>query len=392
MRKGPEIVIIGGNVIGSSIAFFLAASDLFNGSITVIEKDTFDRSKLSARAWADIRQQFALPENIRMSQYAEEFLGDLTKHLTIDGSPVHVGYVPCASFFLFEERQLSLLYGYNSIQKGEAVNVAMLDPEDISRGFPWLNISGLAGGSLGLSGEGWIEGHRLNQAFRRKAISLGVTFLKTEATSLEVRKHKVTNVRLTEGRTIPCDYVINAAGPEAATVAKWAGIELNVRRRKRTAFSFSCQTQFEECPQVFDPSGVWFRSDGQRFITSCQAEPDDDPERTDPEIDYSLFEEHIWPVLAHRVADFKFAQLERADATMDAYTLLDGNPIIGPHPDIRNFFFATGFSGRDVQHAPATGRALSEIILSGRYETLDLSRFSYERMVTGEALSEHTVI
>jgi FAD-dependent oxidoreductase domain-containing protein 1 len=392
MNKHPDIVIIGGGVMACSIAYFLASSDNFSGSITVIENTSSNDYKPATNRPASLIQQFSLPENIRMSRYAQDFIQDITKYLGVDGLPVNVDYVGRGSLFLYEEQKLSLLYGLNTVQQGESVDVALLDPDDLSRGFPWLNLSGLAGGSLGLNGEGWLDEYLLTQAFRNKAVSLGVTFLMTEATGLQLHNNQVISINLTEGRQISCGQIVNAAGPRAALVSEWVGSILNIRPYKRTSFRFSCNTEIEECPQVFDPSGVCFRSDGRRYVASCSPAPDSDPECTDLEIDYSLFEEHIWPVLAHRVPDFNFVQLEGAEATMHICNLYDRNPVIGPHPEIENFYFAAGFSGRGVQQAPAIGRAISEIMQHGEYQTLDLTCFSFERMVTGEPLSEHTVL
>ncbi|MCR9214093.1 MAG: FAD-binding oxidoreductase [Proteobacteria bacterium] len=392
MNKHPDIVIIGGGIIACSIAYFLASSESFNGSIAVIENTSFDAPKSTTDYSASIIQQFSMPENIRMSQYAQEFLQGITKHLGVDGLTLDVGYVERGSLFLYEERQLSMLYGCNAVQQGESVDVTLLDSDDLSRGFPWFNLTGLAGGSLGLSGEGWLNGQLLAQAFRKKAASLGVTFQKTEVTGLKMHNNRVVGINLTEGRQISCGQVVNAAGPAAALITEWAVCTLNVRPYKRTSFSFTCNTEIEKCPQVFDPSGISFRSDGQRFVASCSSPSDSDPKSMDFEIDYSLFEEHIWPVLAHRVPDFNFVQVKEADATIHTCNEYDRNPIVGPHTEVGNFYFAAGFSGREVQQAPAVGRAMSEIILYGEYRTLDLSRFSYERMVTGKVLSEHTVL
>jgi FAD-dependent oxidoreductase domain-containing protein 1 len=109
-------------------------------------------------------------------------------------------------------------------------------------------------------------------------------------------------------------------------------------------------------------------------------------------VDYGWFEEHIWPILAARVKAFEAIKLENAWAGHYAYTVLDQNAVLGPHPDIANFYFANGFSGHGLQQSPAVGRAIAELIQNGEYRTLDLSCFSFERLMTGKAEKEINVV
>src|SRR5690606_25528312 len=119
------------------------------------------------------------------------------------------------------------------IQRSLGVNVTPLDQDDLATGYPWMNVSDLAGGSLGLSGEGWLDAYSLNQAFRKKAISLGAEYRAVAATGLTAERGRVQAVHLADGSTIRAGHVVNAAGPAAATVAGWIGIDLPVRSRKR---------------------------------------------------------------------------------------------------------------------------------------------------------------
>ncbi|PHQ71715.1 MAG: FAD-dependent oxidoreductase [Sneathiella sp.] len=392
MQISQDIVIIGGGVIGSSIAYFLTVSDDFDGTVTVIEKDPSFEFGSTGRSWGGVRQQFSTPENIRMSQYAQEFLGNITRHLSTDGAPVNVAYVERGYLFLAKDWQIPVLYGNHTIQRGEGVEVGLLDADDLARGFPWLNVSDLAGGSFGLKGEGWLDAYSLHQAFRKKAISQGAKYLTAEAAGLTCDKGQVLAITLSDGTEISCGAVVNAAGPAASDVAAWAGIDLAVRSRKRLGFSFSCRESIDHCPLVIDPSGVHFRPEGQQFLVGCSPDPENDPDCTDFEIDYGWFDEHIWPILAHRVPAFEAIKLENAWAGHYAYNLLDQNAVLGPHPDIRNFYFANGFSGHGLQQSPAVGRAIAELILFGGYRSLDLSRFSFSRMVTEKAILEHNVV
>lgn len=387
-----DIVIIGGGVVGSAIAYFLSRNKTRDLSITVIEKDPTYQVGSTARSAGGIRQQFSTPENIRISQFATDFLRNISQHLSVDGDPVDVSFTEGGYLFLAQDHQIPVLYNNHQIQSAEGVNVQLLDPDDLSRAFPWMSVSDLAGGSMGQDGEGWLDAYGLNQAFRKKAISQGAKFLSDEATGLAMDGSAVTGVNLKGKGLLPCGYLVNAAGARASEIANWAGIDLAVRPRKRFVYSFSCRTDIENCPLTIDPSGVYFRPEGHQFITGCSPTADRDPDCLDFDMDYSWFEEHIWPVLANRVPAFEAIKMENAWAGHYAYNLLDQNAVLGPHPEITNFFFANGFSGHGLQQAPAVGRALSELILEGRYQSLDLSRFSFERMISNSPVAEINVV
>lgn len=392
MEATRDVVIIGGGVIGSAIAYFLTATPEFSGTVTVIEKDPSYEFGSTARSWGGVRQQFSTPENIQMSQYTQEFLGQISRLLGIDDTPVDVSYHEQGYLFLAEDRHIPRLYSNNAIQRRLGVNVGLLDADDLARGFPWMNVSDLAGGSLGLSGEGWLDAYSLNQAFRKKAISLGVSYLAKEVVGLDGDRNKVSAVLLADGTRLTAGFIVNAAGPAAAIVAKWAGIAIPVRPRKRFAYSFSCRTEITGCPLIIDPSGVHFRPEGHQFLAGCSPEPENDPDCTDFDVDYGWFEEHIWPILAHRVPAFEAIKIENAWAGHYAYNILDQNAILGSHPNVTNFYFANGFSGHGLQQSPAVGRAIAELITFGEYRSLDLNRFSFERLMTGEAISEHNIV
>ncbi len=387
-----DIIIIGGGVVGSSIAYFLTKDASRNLKVAVVEKDSSYQYGSTARSAGGIRHQFSTPENIRISQFGTEFLRNITEHLSTDGTKVDVSYNEGGYLFLASNQNIPILYNNNTVQRRENVDVALMDPDDLSRAYPWMNVGDLAGGSLGLSGEGWLDAYGLNQAFRKKAIQQGATFLKEEALSLEMGGGKVTSITLSESGTVKAGTFINAAGARADEVAKWAGIELDVRSRKRYVYSFSCRTEVPDCPLTVDPSGVYFRPEGHQFISGCSPEADNDPDCTDFDVDYGWFEEHIWPILANRVPAFEAIKMENAWAGHYAYNLLDQNVVLGPHPEVSNFVFANGFSGHGLQQAPAVGRAISELVLDGKYSTLDLSVFNFERMLTGKAIKEINVV
>ena len=137
---------------------------------------------------------------------------------------------------------------------------------------------------------------------------------------------------------------------------------------------------------------MWCRPEGATFIGGISPPEEEDPDCTDFEIDYKLYEDVVWPTLAQRIPAFEALKLVRAWVGHYDYNTLDQNAILGPHPEVRNFYFANGFSGHGLQQSPAVGRAIAELIAYGEYRSLDLRRFGYERVLHGEPIRESNVV
>ena len=278
------------------------------------------------------------------------------------------------------------------VQTSEGADVVLLEPDQIASRFPWMSTDGVALGSLGLSGEGWFDGYGLMQAFRRKARALGAEFLTGEVVGMDVPGGRIERLRLADGSTIEAGHVVDAAGPWSQAVAAMAGVGLPVEARRRCVFGFDAQRAVPGCPLVIDTSGIWFRPEGEAFITAIAPRPEDDLDGLPLTVDQALFDDRIWPALAERVPSFDAIRQRNAWAGYYEYSTFDQNAIIGAHPELANLLFATGFSGHGIQHAPAVGRAIAEHIVNGRYLTLDLGIFGFERLETGRRVVERNVI
>ncbi len=386
-----DVVIIGGGVIGSAIAYFLMASDDFDGTVTVVERDPTYENAATSRSVGGIRQQFSTPENILMSEFGAAFVRNADAHLAIDGAPLHLPFVENGYLFLATDAGMSVLRDNHKIQSSFGASIALLDPEALSRRFPWLNVAGLAGGTHGERNEGWTDPYRLMQAFRAKAIALGAVYRKDEAVALARAGRRVVAIELASGERLTPDIVVSAAGWHVPKVAAMAGIALDVRPRKRQVFVFSCREKLDRLPLTIDPTGVYVRPEGATYLSGVSPTAERDPDSTDFEIEYDLFEEIVWPTLAERIPAFEAIKLERAWAGHYDYNLLDQNAILGPHPDIDNLLFATGFSGHGLQQSPATGRAIAELVIYGEYRSIDLRRFGFARMLRHEPVTELNV-
>jgi sarcosine oxidase len=389
-----DILIVGGGVIGSSTAYFLTAHPGFRGRVVVVEKDPTYGEAATARSAGGVRQQFSTPENIRMSQFGASFVRNVAEHLSLPGEKAQLPFVEQGYLFLATPSGLPVLEQNHATQIALGADVVMLDPVALRRQFPWLYTDDLAGGAFGRRNEGWTDPYSLLQAFRRKAIAQGAVYLQDEAVGLRREGDRIATVTLAKAGPIAVGAMVNSAGIHAARVAGWAGFDLPVRPRKRFVYVFDCRdsAEIQKGPLLIDPNGVYFRPEGASFIGGVSPPEDQDPDCTDLEVEYGLFEETVWPTLAQRVPAFEAIKLVRAWAGHYDYNTLDQNLIIGRGPALANFYMANGLSGHGLQQSPAIGRALSEMILEGGFKSIDLTRFGYERVAKNQPLAELNVV
>lgn len=385
-----DIIIVGGAIVGSSTAWFLRKEG-FTGTIALIERDPqFEHSATTLSA-ASIRQQFSIPENIRLSQFTLGLFRRLKEEF---GAESDIGFREGGYLLLASAEGLPILAANHEIQKAEGTDIILEDAAALARRFSWLSTEDIAAGAYGVSGEGWFDAHAMLMLFRKALRTMNVDLIKSEVTAIERVGNRVTSVTLEDGRRLNAGTIINAAGPNAGVVAGMAGIRLPVEPRKRTVFVFEAREQYRDMPLLVDPNGIYVRPEGHMYITGG-AENEEGEQAADPgdfNPEWSLFEEIIWPTLANRIPAFEAIKMTRAWAGHYDYNTLDQNAIIGPHPEVTNFIFANGFSGHGLQQAPAVGKSLAELIVHGTYRTIDCSAFAYERVPAGRAFRELNVI
>ncbi len=389
-----DVVIVGGAIVGSSVATFLAQRPDWSGRIAVVERDLTYRTASTTLSAASIRLQFSTPLNIEISRFGVQLIKNLDRWLGVDGDPPpEIDFVEGGYLFLATQAGMPILRQNHEVQRQHDVQVVLLDPDELRARFPWLATDRLAGGSLGLADEGWFDAYALLQAFRRKARSLGVEYVAGTVERIERDGSVITGVRLADGRRIATDLVVNAAGPRAAEVASMVGVELPVHPRKRHVYHFDCRTKLGPAPLTIAPSGVYFRPEGDAWIGGYSPrEGEQDPDTLDLDVDRKRFDDFIWPELARLVPAFESVRLLDAWAGHYEVNTVDHNAVIGPHPELPGFLFANGFSGHGLQQAPAVGRGLAEWIATGRYESLDLSPLGYERIRANQPIRELNVV
>ena len=392
-HETADVVIIGGGIIGSAVAYALTHAATTPNRVIIIERDLAYREASTPRSAGGIRQQFSTPENILLSQATLHLIANL-KHQF--GADAELSFHEKGYLILASADGQDVLRQNAAVQRSLGAKTCLLQPNELTSRFPWLTSDGLALGSYGTSGEGWIDPTALLTLLRKAAITKGAKLVADTVTGFAKSGGAITTVQTASGRQISAGIVVNAAGPWSGAVANLAGIKLPVEPRKRYVYVVDCREAPEDLrrgPLTVDPNGVWFRPEGRTFICGVSPSEADEPPATDLDhIDYAPYENCVWPALATRVRYFESLKLMNAWAGYYDYNTLDQNAIIDRHPEIRNFYMATGFSGHGLQQAYAAGRAIAELILYDSFTTIDLTRFGYARIANKQPLFELNVI
>jgi glycine/D-amino acid oxidase-like deaminating enzyme len=341
-----------------------------------------------------MRQQFSSELNIRISQFAAEFVRNFRDHM--GGDPAvpnlhvhHFGYMYLADSETFASR----LKDSHAVQAACGAATKLMSPDEIAAAYPFYQLDDIVLGSHNTVDEGYFDGATMFDWWRRKARQKGVCYIANEVVDMGSDAGRVISVTLASGTVIRTGTVINAAGPRAARVAQLAGLEIPVEPRPRYTFVFDAADPPDRAvPLTIDPSGVHFRTDGQYFMAGCPPIQDGPVDCDDFTMDHSLWEEKAWPAIANRVPAFERVRLVNGWVGHYAYNRLDQNAVVGPHPDLPNFIFVNGFSGHGFQQSPAMGRGVSELVAYGEFRSLDMTPFGVERIVARRPLVEHAVI
>ncbi|MBE9636461.1 NAD(P)/FAD-dependent oxidoreductase [Salipiger mangrovisoli] len=401
MKQHYDVVIVGGAVIGSAVAYYLTANPDFTGSVLVVEKDPTYLKASTSLSSSSIRTQFSNPINVKISQYGSEIIRNFGKMMEVDGDKPDLNFHSGGYLFLANTpEQVQILRDNHAAQVSCGADVVLWNRDELASAFPHIRVDDIALASYGRSGEGWFNNTGLMYGFRNKARSQGAEYVTDQVVGINREGSRVTSVTLASGAVIEAGTVVNASGPRAARTARMAGLDIPVEPRKRTLFVFDCAKTPEgsatlndgRLPLMIDPSGVFCRPEGKFFLTGCP--PIDDPAVDWDDFDprYDEFEEIIWPALAERSESFEAIKVVNQWAGHYAFNTLDHNMVVGAHPEVGNFIFANGFSGHGLQQGPATGRGVSELIIYGGFRTLDLSEVGFERIVAGRPFLERAVI
>ena len=393
-HKNFDVLIIGGGMYGCSIAWWLTQMADFTGRVLVIERDPTYETAATSLTNSCIRQQFTNETNVRISQFGAEFIKNFRYFMGDDPDVPELkiqsyGYLYLADTKAFADD----LRAAQQIQARLGAGTKHMTRDEIASDYPFFQLDDIYGANHNLVDEGYFDGGTVFDWFKRMAQRNGVKFVAAEVARLIRDGRRVTQVELKDGTRISCGTVVNAAGTRARQLAKTADVDIPVEPRRRYTYIFDAAEPLgRDLPLTIDPTGVHFRTDGRYYLAGGR--PDQDPAVNvdDFAADHSLWEEKFWPIIATRIPQFERIKLVNMWVGHYDYNTLDQNAILGPHPDVENLIFANGFSGHGLQQAPALGRGLAEWITFGSYQTLDLTQFSVERVLSGKKFLEKAVI
>jgi glycine/D-amino acid oxidase-like deaminating enzyme len=385
-----DVVIIGGAVMGSSIAYNLL-NDGFDGKVLVLERDPTYEHSSTALSVGGVRQQFGTKVNIDIARYSVPFYEKFDELMEVEGERPHVDFRQRGYLFLGRKEKWPVMKRLHEFQVSQGVDVRLLKPHEIPDIIPHINLEGVVGATFGPR-DGYLDPHGVLQGFAKKAKSMGATYIADEAVEIAVKSNRIGGVKTGKGERIESPIVVNAAGPFAQEVGKMAGIEIPVDPLRRMVYECKPPKEFDyEVPLTINTTGLYLRTEtGGRILTGKSNE--DEPIGVNFTFERALFYDEIWPELAHRIPLLDRLRFQGGWAGLYAENRLDHNAILGEHPQVKGFYMAVGFSGHGLQQAPAVGKGLSEAIRLGRYETVDVSCLGMARFETGELVIEEAVI
>ena len=389
-----DVILIGGAMYGSSIAWWLSRDQGFDGSILLVERDLNFEFAATSHTNSCIRQQFSNTTNIQISQFGAEFINNFQSYFDHDPRVPHIpiqsfGYMYLANTAADAEnlRQSQL------VQAPLGAGTRHMTAAEIQAEYPFYNVDDITAGNHNTANEGYFDGGTIFDWCKRVAQEKGAEYVQNEVVAINRQADRIHSVTLASGETLSCGLLVNCTGPRGAHTARMAGINLPVEPRKRYSFIFDAEQPLDrDLPLTIDPSGVHMRSEGRYYLAGCPPDDDAPVAYDDFNQDHSIWQEKVWPILAARVPKFEAIKLINSWAGHYDYNTFDQNAIIGPHHEVENFLFANGFSGHGLQQSMAIGRGLAEFITYGAYRSIDLSPFAYKRIAEGNPLVEKAVI
>jgi sarcosine oxidase, subunit beta len=382
-----DVVLIGGGIVGSSIAYHLVAAGCTN--VLVLERETTQGKGSTGKSMGGVRAQFSTPVNIQMSLYSIPFYASFEEWLGYPCDYRPQGYLFCATN---EKHMAYLRANYNQQIAMGLKNVRLVAGDEIRSQFPQLRADDIIGGSF-CSTDGFVDPYSAMIGFMTWASDHGARLWKNASVTgirrnLDGGSFEVATTR----DTVSTRTVVNCAGAWAASIAKMVGIDLPVEPLRRMLVPTEPFDQFPHtAPMIVDMSnGFHFRPESRGFLLAWN-----DPEETPGyKTDFDVsFIEKILTRAANRVPVFENVAVNPQRAWAGLYEMTpDHHPILGESREVPGFFFANGFSGHGVMHAPATGKILSDLILTGKTDLIDASLLNFSRFAKGCTIHETAVL
>ena len=382
-----DVVIIGGGIVGASIAWHLTEAGCRN--VLIVEREAHQGKGSTGKSMGGVRAQFATAPNIQMSLYSIPFYAAFEERLGHPSEYRAQGYM----FVATKAAHLEYLRTNQQLQKALGLTqVRMLTREEIIDIVPQLRSDDILGGSFCAS-DGFVDPYSVMVGFTTRACEQGATLWRaTEVTAIQRNGSGIAGVETTRG-AVATKAVVNAAGPWAAKVAALAGVKLPVEPLRRMLIPTEPFDGVSHAvPMTVDMSnGFHFRPESLGFLLAWNDPEEAAGYKTDFE---PSFIEKVLVRAADRVPCFENLAVNPKRAWAGLYEMSpDHHAIIGPVADVPGFFCANGFSGHGVMHAPATGKITADLILHGSTKVVDkVEVLSPARFEKGELLHETAIL
>jgi len=382
-----DVVIVGAGIVGSSVAYHLTELGLTD--IVMLERESSTGKGSTGKSMGGVRAQFATPVNIQMSLYSIPFYAEFDRVVGYECGYKPHGYLFCAT----RDTHLAALRANLAQQHALGLQQAReVTREEIQAMVPAMRTGDMLGGTF-CPTDGFVDPYSVMTGFTLKAQERGVRLMRSaEVTSVIVNDGAVRGVRLANGDEIQTEVVVNAAGAWAAAFAAMAGADLPVTPLRRMLVPTEPFDEIpEHCPMVIDmATGFHFRREGLGLLLAW-ADPDETP-GFKMSFD-SGFIEKVLTRAVDRIPAFEDLAVNPKRAWAGLYEVSpDHHAILGPAPEVRGLYYANGFSGHGVMHAPATGKVLADLIVKGNTTMIDVNVLSVRRFAEGRAIHETAVL
>lgn len=385
MAHRADVVIIGGGVVGSSIALHLR--ELAPAArVVVVERDPLYARASSRLATGGIRQQYGSPLNVAMAQHSIGFYGALDARLAAAGSPVRAWFRQRGYLFLADAAAAPALERRAAVQRDCGARAECWSRAQVQAHVPGLACDDVALAVFGAE-DGYLDPRAVLTGMRALAIAAGAVFMTAEVQGIERRGGRVAEVATSTG-PVAAPVVVNAAGAFARAVGHAAGVELPIHPVRQHLFRVALDTPLAtRIPMIFDPDGTHWRLDdaadgsgGDRIVIGRSRAGE--PPGENFECDLTRLDDEMLPVFARRHPGVSAAGVVEAWAGLYEMTP-DHNGLVGEHPGCPGFVVAAGFSGHGLMLAPATGRAVAELVRDGTCRSFPIAPLAPDRFDRG---------
>jgi len=384
--QSAEVVIVGGGIVGASVAWHLTAAGCHK--VLIVERETHQGKGSTGKSMGGVRAQFSTPVNIRMSLYSIPFYASFEERMGHPSGYRPQGYLFCAT----NDKQMNYLRT-NFQQQVELglKGVRLLSGDDIRSLYPQLRADDIVGGSF-CETDGFVDPYSAMVGFTQAAVEHGAQLWRdTEVTAIALDEQGICAVETSRGR-VATRIVVNASGAWAKQVAKFAGVDLPVEPLRRQLVPTEPFDRFPHtAPMIIDMSnGFHFRPEALGFLLAW-ADPEETPGY---KFDFDAgFIEKVLTRAASRVPMFEELAVNPKRAWAGLYEMTpDHHPILGGVPEVPGLFLANGFSGHGVMHAPATGKIVSDLITRGDTDLIDAGLLSFRRFAENRLIHESAVL